>query len=121
MFLKLKNPDSFYLRRSSTYYDRHLFVGMKNLFGTCRQTYLVTPPDRKTCPCTNHSVDITHFVPPLFTTPTTVAAAYIHALILSDFKHNPLLVIIGHGQYNPLFSSNSCSSPNSGLWGGDIG
>jgi hypothetical protein len=71
--------------------------------------------------CTHHSVDITHFVPPLFTTPTTAAAACIHAPILSDFKHNPWLVIIGHGQYNPLFSPNSCSSPNSGLWGGDIG
>jgi hypothetical protein len=71
--------------------------------------------------CTNHSVDITHFVPPLFTTPTTVAAACIHAPILSDFKNNPLLVMIGHGQYISLFSPNSCSSPNSGLWGGDIG
>jgi hypothetical protein len=68
--------------------------------------------------CTNHSVDITHFVLPSFTTPTTAAAARIHAPILSDFKHNPWLIIIGHGQYNPLLYPYS---PNSGLLGGDIG
>ena len=73
----------------------------------------------------NHTVDIKHFVPPSFTTPTTAAAARVHAPILSDYQHNPWLDIIGHGQFNPLFSSSSqsiCSRfiLDSGLWGGDI-
>jgi hypothetical protein len=46
---------------------------------------------------TNHTVDIDHFVPPSFTTPTTAAAARIHAPILSDYQHNPWLHVIGHG------------------------
>jgi hypothetical protein len=46
---------------------------------------------------TNHKVDINHFDPPTFATPTTVAAARVHAPILSDYQHNPWLVIIGHG------------------------
>jgi len=33
----------------------------------------------------NHTVDITHFVPPSFTTPTTMAAARVYAPILSDY------------------------------------
>ena len=72
---------------------------------------------------TNHTVDIEHFVPPSFTTPTTAAAARVHAPILSDYQHNPWLDIIGHGQSNPLFPSSShyiCSRYilHSGLWGG---
>ena len=75
---------------------------------------------------TNHTVDINHFIPPSFTTPTTAAAARVHAPILSDYQHNPWLGPIAHGQYNPLFSSSSpslCSRYilHSGLWGGDIG
>ena len=46
---------------------------------------------------TNHTVEIDHFVLPSFTTPTTTAAACIHAPILSDYQHNPWLHIIGHG------------------------
>ena len=73
---------------------------------------------------TNHTMDINHFIPPSFTTPTTAAAARVHAPILSDYQHNPWLGIIGHGQYNPLFPSSShsiCSHLlHSGLWGGDI-
>jgi hypothetical protein len=77
-------------------------------------------------PYTNHMVDIEHFVPSSFTTPTTAAAACVHAPILSNNQHNPWLVIIGHGQYNPLFPSSlhslcSCYVSDSGLWGGDIG
>ena len=73
----------------------------------------------------NHTLDIDNFVPPSFTTPLTAAAAWVHAPIFSDYKHNPWLVVIGHGQYNPLFSSSShslCSRyiSDSGLWGGDI-
>jgi len=65
-----------------------------------------------------------HFVPPSFTTPITAAAAQVRALILSDYQRNPWLVVIGHGQYNPLFSSSSqylCShyTSHSGLWGGN--
>ena len=74
----------------------------------------------------NHTLDIDHFVPPSFTTPLTAVTAQVHAPILSDYKHNPWLVVIGHGQYNPLYSSSShslCSryKSDSGLWGGDIG
>ena len=57
----------------------------------------------------NHTLDIDNFVPPSFTTPLTAAAAWVHAPIFSDYKHNPWLVVIGHGQYNPLFSSSSHS------------
>jgi hypothetical protein len=46
---------------------------------------------------TNHTVDIKHFVPPSFTTPTTAVAARVHASILSDYQHNPRLHIIEHG------------------------
>jgi hypothetical protein len=62
---------------------------------------------------TTHMVDIEHFVPSSFITPTTSAAARIHAPILSNYQHNPWLGIIGHGQYNPLFplSSHSICSP----------
>ena len=58
--------------------------------------------------------------------PSTLAAARVHAPILSYYQHNPWLDIIGHGQSNPLFPSSShsiCSRYilHSGLWGGDIG
>ncbi len=58
---------------------------------------------------TNHSVDILHFTPSSFSTPTTAAVAQVHAPILSDYQHNPWLAIIRHGQYNPIFSSSSYS------------
>jgi hypothetical protein len=58
---------------------------------------------------TNHTVDIEHFVPSSFTTPTTAAAVHLHAPIISNYHHNPWLVIIGHGQYNLLFPSSSHS------------
>ena len=35
---------------------------------------------------TNHTVDTNHFLPPSFTTPTTAAAARIHAPIASDYR-----------------------------------
>jgi hypothetical protein len=57
----------------------------------------------------NHTLVIDNFVPPSFTTPLTAAAVWVHAPIFSDYKHNPWLVVIGHGQYNPLFSSSSHS------------
>jgi hypothetical protein len=73
----------------------------------------------------NHTLDIDNSVSPSFTTPLTAAAAWVHAPIFSAYKHNPWLVVIGHGQYNPLFSSSShslCSRyvSDSGLWEGDI-
>ena len=49
----------------------------------------------------NHTVDINHFTPPSFTTPTTAAAARVHAPILSDYRNSPWLRILGHGLYNP--------------------
>jgi hypothetical protein len=49
----------------------------------------------------NHTVDINYFTPPTFTTPTTTAAAWIHAPILSDYRNSPWLRILGHGLYNP--------------------
>ena len=50
---------------------------------------------------TNHTVNIDHFTPPSFTTPTTAAAARVHAPILSDYHNSPWLRILGHGLYNP--------------------
>jgi hypothetical protein len=76
---------------------------------------------------TNHTVAIENYVPPSFTTPTTAAAARVHAPIVSDYQDNPWTFAIGHGQYNPLFTSSAtslCSHnylSDSGLWGGDIG
>ena len=58
---------------------------------------------------TNHTVDIDHYVPPTFTTPTTAAAARVQAPILSDYQDNPWTIAIGHGQYNPLFTFSSHS------------
>jgi hypothetical protein len=75
---------------------------------------------------TNHTVDIDHYVPPTFTTPTTAAAARVHAPILSDYHYNPWIIAIDHGQYKSLFTSSShslCSHyiSDSGLGGGDVG
>jgi hypothetical protein len=73
----------------------------------------------------NHMVDTTHFVPPSFTTPTTMAAARVYAPILSDYINSPWLHILGHGLYNPhvhRLSHLLCSHIS--LWivgGGDIG
>jgi len=49
----------------------------------------------------NHTVNIDHFTPPSFTTPTTVAAARVHAPILSNYRNSPWLRILGHGLNNP--------------------
>jgi hypothetical protein len=61
---------------------------------------------------TNHTVDINHFVPPSFTTPTTAAAARVHAPIVSDYIDSPWRHFLGHGSYNPhvhRLSHLSCS------------
>ena len=50
---------------------------------------------------TNHTVDINHFVPPSFTTPSTAGAARIHAPIVSDYIDSPWRHVLGHGSYNP--------------------
>jgi hypothetical protein len=55
----------------------------------------------------NHTVNINHFTPPTFTTPTTAAAAQIHAPLLSDYRNSPWLRILGHGLYNPHIHSLS--------------
>ena len=47
------------------------------------------------------------FVPSSFTTPTTAAAARVHAPLLSDYADNPWIPILGHGLYNPLVSMSS--------------
>ena len=58
---------------------------------------------------TNHAVDIKNYTPPTFTTPTTAAAARIHAPIVSDYRDNPWTLAIGHGQYNPLYTLSTAT------------
>ena len=50
---------------------------------------------------TNHTIDINHFVPPSFTTPSTAGAARVHAPIVSDYIDSPWRHVLGHGSYNP--------------------
>jgi hypothetical protein len=46
---------------------------------------------------TNHHVDVDTFVPSLFTTPMTAAAARVYALIREDIVDNPWLIVLWHG------------------------
>ncbi len=46
---------------------------------------------------TNQHVDLETFVPSLFTTPMTAAAARVYAPIMEDYTGNPWLVILWHG------------------------
>ena len=75
----------------------HMMKGLQTTLFHCHTNFILghVPPmyspvyDSIIGTYTNHTVDIEHFVPPSFTTPTTVAAARVHAPILSDYQHNP--------------------------------
>jgi hypothetical protein len=66
---------------------------------------------------TRNDAYLDNFVPSLYTTPITAAAAQVHAPIPSDYADNPWIPILEHGLYNPLVSLSSYFV-HSGLWGG---
>jgi hypothetical protein len=46
---------------------------------------------------TTQHAELDKFVPSLFTTPMTAAAARVYAPILEDYSGNPWLVVLWHG------------------------